>query len=57
MRQRVLTRLGTEAEQAVDAFVAQTLSAEQAGAVDLERLLVWMENLDLDIKREQGWTH
>jgi len=53
MRQRVLTRLGTEAEQAVDAFVAQTLSAEQAGAVDLERLLVWMENLDLDIKREQ----
>jgi ATP-dependent helicase/nuclease subunit A len=53
MRQRILTRLGLEAEQAVEAFVAQTLAAEQAGAADLERLLVWMEGLDLDIKREQ----
>ena len=31
MRQRMLTRLGREAEDAVDAFLAEALKAEQAG--------------------------
>jgi len=53
MRQRTLTRLGAEAEQALDVFVGQTLVAESAGLADLERLLAWMGALDLDIKREQ----
>jgi len=53
MRQRMLTRLGAEAEQALDVFVGQALAAESAGMADLERLLAWMGALDLDIKREQ----
>ncbi|HEY2179258.1 MAG TPA: double-strand break repair helicase AddA [Caulobacteraceae bacterium] len=53
MRQRILTRLGTEGEQALDAFIAQVLAAEAAGVRDLESLLAWMSALDLDIKREQ----
>ena len=53
MRQRILTRLGAEAEQALDAFVGQTLAAESAGVVDLESLLDWMGKLDLDVRREQ----
>ncbi|MGH7022421.1 MAG: double-strand break repair helicase AddA [Caulobacteraceae bacterium] len=53
MRQRILTRLGAEAEQALDAFVGQVLAAESAGVVELEGLLHWMGALDLDIKREQ----
>ncbi|HXV00862.1 MAG TPA: double-strand break repair helicase AddA [Caulobacteraceae bacterium] len=53
MRQRILTRLKAEGEQALDAFVAQVLAAEASGVRDLESLLAWMAALDLDIKREQ----
>ncbi len=53
MRQRILTRLGAEGEQALEAFVGQVLAAESSGVRDLESLLAWMGALDLDIKREQ----
>jgi len=53
MRQRILTRLGAEGEQALEAFVGQVLAAEGSGVRDLESLLAWMGALDLDIKREQ----
>ncbi|HEY2481306.1 MAG TPA: double-strand break repair helicase AddA [Caulobacteraceae bacterium] len=53
MRQRILTRLGAEGEQALEAFVGQVLGAEAAGARDLESLMAWMGGLELDIKREQ----
>ena len=36
MRQRVLTRLGAEGQEAMDAFVAQALEAEARGVRDLE---------------------
>ncbi|HEY7899698.1 MAG TPA: double-strand break repair helicase AddA [Caulobacteraceae bacterium] len=53
MRQRILTRLGHEAEQALDAFTDQTLAAESSGVVTLEGVLAWMESLNVEIKREQ----
>jgi len=53
MRQRILTRLGAEGEQALEAFVGQALAAEASGVRDLETWLAWMSGLELDIKREQ----
>jgi ATP-dependent helicase/nuclease subunit A len=54
MRQRILTRLGEEAADALDAFVAQALAAESRGVRDLERFLAVMAATDLDLKREPG---
>ena len=54
MRQRILTRLGAEGEQALEAFTGQALAAEAAGVRDLERLTDWMGRLDTEIKREQS---
>jgi ATP-dependent helicase/nuclease subunit A len=54
MRQRILTRLGDEAADALDAFVAQALAAESRGIRDLERFLAVMAATELDIKREPG---
>jgi len=53
MRQRLLTRLGVEAEQAIDAFVSQALDAEGRGLRDLELFLAAMSASDISIKREQ----
>jgi len=53
MRQRILTRLGAEGEEALDAFVAQALAAEARGVRDLETFLAQMAATDLEIKREQ----
>ncbi|MBV8683098.1 MAG: double-strand break repair helicase AddA [Caulobacteraceae bacterium] len=53
MRQRLLTRLGAEAEQAIDAFASQALEAEGRGVRDLERFLASMSGADISIKREQ----
>jgi ATP-dependent helicase/nuclease subunit A len=53
MRQRILTRLGVEGEQALEAFMGETLASEASGVRDLERLTDWMGGLDIDIKREQ----
>ena len=53
MRQRMLTRLGREAEDAVDAFLAEVLAAEQAGARDLEQVLDRLAASEIEVKREQ----
>jgi len=53
MRQRILTRLGAEGEEALDAFVAQALDAESRGVRDLESFLAAMSATELEIKREQ----
>jgi ATP-dependent helicase/nuclease subunit A len=52
MRQRLLTRLGAEGEEALDAFLAQTLEAEGRGRRDLESLLAAMAASEIEIKRE-----
>jgi ATP-dependent helicase/nuclease subunit A len=52
MRQRILTRLGREAEDALDEIAAQVLSAEGRGVHDLERLTAALERADLQVKRE-----
>ena len=54
MRRRLLTRLGAEAEEALDGFLAQCLAAEAAGVRDLERLLDWMAATEIEIKRESS---
>ncbi|HEY5107167.1 MAG TPA: double-strand break repair helicase AddA [Caulobacteraceae bacterium] len=53
MRQRMLTRLGAEAEDALDAFLAQALGAEGGGARDLESFLGEMAATEIEVKREQ----
>jgi ATP-dependent helicase/nuclease subunit A len=53
MRQRILTRLGAEGEEALDAFIAQALDAEGRGIRDLETFLATMSATELEIRREQ----
>jgi ATP-dependent helicase/nuclease subunit A len=53
MRARMLTRLGREAEDALDAFLGEALAAEQRGVRDLERFLAQMAASDIEVKREQ----
>jgi ATP-dependent helicase/nuclease subunit A len=52
MRQRLLRRLGAEAEDALDEFLNQVLAAEARGVHDLERLAAEMAGLDITVKRE-----
>ncbi|MET0295153.1 MAG: double-strand break repair helicase AddA, partial [Phenylobacterium sp.] len=52
MRQRLLTRLGAEAEDALDEFLAQVLAAEARGVAELEGLASAFESLDITVKRE-----
>jgi ATP-dependent helicase/nuclease subunit A len=54
MRQRILTRLGAEAQDALDAFLSQALAAEQAGAWDLESFTARIAASELEVKREPG---
>ena len=56
VRQRLLTRLGQEAEDAIDAFQAEALAAEQVGIRDLERFLARMAASEIEVKREQEDT-
>ena len=53
MRERTLTRLGREAEDAIDAFLAELLTAEQVGARDLEQVLDRLAASEIEVKREQ----
>jgi ATP-dependent helicase/nuclease subunit A len=53
MRARMLTRLGREAEDALDAFLGEALAAEQRGVRDLERFLAQMTASEIEVKREQ----
>jgi len=52
-RRRMLTRLGREAEDAIDAFLAQALACEQRGVCELERFLDEMAASEIEVKREQ----
>jgi ATP-dependent helicase/nuclease subunit A len=52
MRQRLLRRLGREAEDALDEFLAQVLAAEGRGVHDLESLAAAFAGLDITVKRE-----
>ncbi|MES2723816.1 MAG: double-strand break repair helicase AddA, partial [Pseudomonadota bacterium] len=52
MRQRLLRRLGSEAEDALDEFLAQVLAAESRGIEDLESLTAAFASLDITVKRE-----
>ncbi|MDO8377742.1 double-strand break repair helicase AddA [Phenylobacterium sp.] len=52
MRQRLLRRLGSEAEDALDEFLAQVLAAEGRGIEDLESLAAAFASLDITVKRE-----
>ncbi|MBJ7446467.1 MAG: double-strand break repair helicase AddA [Brevundimonas sp.] len=51
-RARFLTRLGREAEEAIDETLNQVLAAEQRGATDLETCLAMLEAADVEVKRE-----
>ena len=50
--QRIATRLGPEAGDAVEAFLAQALAAEQRGVHDLERFADGLSRLNVTVKRE-----
>jgi len=52
MRARLLRRLGREAEDALDEFLAQVLAAEARGIDDLESLVADFAGLDITVKRE-----
>ena len=52
VRARILTRLGSEAEDVLHEFLAQVLAAERAGIADLERLIQAFADLDITVKRE-----
>ena len=53
MRARILTRLGREAEQALDAFLAEALAAEARGVRDLESFAAEMAESEIEVKRQQ----
>ena len=53
VRARLLTRLGREAEQALDAFLAEALKAERRGVRDLESFVADMASTAVEVKREQ----
>jgi ATP-dependent helicase/nuclease subunit A len=52
MRARFLRRLGRDAEDALDEFLAQALAAEARGIDDLESLAADFAQLDITVKRE-----
>ncbi|THD74535.1 MAG: double-strand break repair helicase AddA [Phenylobacterium sp.] len=52
MRRRLLLRLGAEAQDALDEFLAQVLAAEARGVHDLERLAFDFTSLSITVKRE-----
>ena len=51
-RARILTRLGREAEEAIDETLNQVLAAEGRGRTDLETCLALLEAADVEVKRE-----
>ena len=51
-RQRLLARLGEEAEDGIDALLAQALAYEQSDVPSLTGFLIWMETDEITIKRQ-----
>lgn len=52
-RRRLLSRLGTEAEDGIDALLQQALAYEGQSVPSLTGFLTWMETEDIEIKRQQ----
>jgi len=52
MRRRIVTRLGREAEDALDEVLSQALACEARGVRDLERFACALERSNLSVKRE-----
>ncbi|MDK3017837.1 double-strand break repair helicase AddA [Pseudodonghicola flavimaris] len=53
-RRRLLARLGTEAEDGINALLSQALAYERSAIPSLTGFLAWMETDDLEIKRQMG---
>ena len=51
-RRKLLARLGDEAEDGINAFLAQALSYERSAVPSLIGFLQWMETDELEIKRQ-----
>ncbi|MDI3337841.1 double-strand break repair helicase AddA [Defluviimonas aestuarii] len=51
-RRKLLARLGPEAEDGIDALLAQALAFEQVEVPSLTGFLVWMETEDVEVKRQ-----
>ena len=51
-RRRLIARLGAEAEDGIDAFLAQALSYETLETPSLTGFLAWLEHGDVQIKRQ-----
>jgi ATP-dependent helicase/nuclease subunit A len=51
-RRKLLGRLGQEAEDGIDAFLAQALAYERGNIPSLTGFLVWMQTDELEIKRQ-----
>ncbi|MEJ5217934.1 double-strand break repair helicase AddA [Cognatishimia sp. D5M38] len=51
-RAKLLSRLGSEAEDGINALLSQALAYERSSVPSLTGFLVWMETDDLEIKRQ-----
>ena len=51
-RRKLLARLGSEAEDGINAMLSQALSYERGAIPSLTGFLVWMQTDDLEIKRQ-----
>jgi len=51
-RRKLLSRLGPEAEDGIDALLSQALAYEQTGVPSLTGFLTWMQTDDLEVKRQ-----
>ena len=51
-RKRLLTRLGDEAEEGIDAFLQQAIDYESADVPSLTGFLIWLQDDELEIKRQ-----
>jgi ATP-dependent helicase/nuclease subunit A len=52
LRSRMVQRLGSEAGDVMEEFLARALEAESRGVLDLERLAAAFERLNISVKRE-----
>jgi ATP-dependent helicase/nuclease subunit A len=51
-RRALLARLGAEAEDVIDAFLAEALAYEQANTPSLEGFLAWLDEGETEVKRD-----
>ena len=51
-RRNIIARLGSEAEDGIDALLSQALNYEKLGVPSLTGFLAWMDSDDLEIKRQ-----